>query len=92
MQEIDTIDAVRRSRTREVHIYTLVDQIGEATFPSLKTVLGTYPGRCPVVLHLRIPGESETEMLLSEAWNVTPSDGLIEDLERAIQGADVVLR
>jgi DNA polymerase-3 subunit alpha len=92
MQEINTIDSVRRRRTREVHIYTGVDRVTQESLPSLRTVLGTYPGRCPVVLHLRIPGQSETEMVLSDSFNVTPSDGLIEDIERALEGATVELR
>jgi len=92
MQDIDTIDSVRRTRTREVHVYTAVDRISGITFPALQTILRSYEGRCPVVLHLRIPGESETEMVLSDAYSVTPSDSLIEDIERALGSATVELR
>jgi DNA polymerase-3 subunit alpha len=92
MQDIDTIDTVRRTRTREVHIYSHVDTIDPGMFHALKAVLGSYPGRCPVVLHLRIPGESETEMILADDYSVTPSDGLIDDVERALGGSTVEMR
>ena len=92
MQDLDTIEAVRRARTREVHIYAQVDGLPEGAFPALQTVLGSYPGRCPVVLHLRIPGESETEMVLADSFAVTPADGLIDDIEHALRGVTVELR
>ncbi|MBW2261051.1 MAG: DNA polymerase III subunit alpha [Deltaproteobacteria bacterium] len=92
LQDLDTIETVRRTRTREVHIYAQVDGLPDGAFPALKTVLGTYPGRCPVVLHLRIPGESETEMVLSNSYRVTPADGLIDDIEHALEGVTVELR
>jgi DNA polymerase-3 subunit alpha len=92
LQDIDTIEAVRRARTREVHIHAQVDVLPDGAFPALRTVLGTYPGRCPVVLHLRIPGQSETEMVLSDSYCVTPADGLIDDIEQALAGVTVELR
>jgi DNA polymerase-3 subunit alpha len=92
LQDLDTIETVRRMRTREVHIYAQVNDLPAGALPALGTVLGTYPGRCPVVLHLRIPGKSETEMVLSESYCVTPAEGLIDDIEHAIEGATVELR
>ncbi len=92
LQDLDTIEAVRRARTREVHIYAQVDDLPDGAFPELKAVLEAHQGRCPVVLHLRIPGQSETEMVLSDAYSVTPADGLIDDIEHALEGVTVELR
>jgi DNA polymerase-3 subunit alpha len=57
---------------------------GEATrdrLVALRKTLGQHPGGCPVLLHLRIPGESETVIALPESWAVEPSDALVRDLD-----------
>ncbi len=92
LKDIDSIDAVRLTRTREVHIYAIVDAVPKNGLDRLARALSTNPGRCPVMLHLRIQGESETDIALPETYAVTPSDGLIEEVERAMGQARVELR
>ena len=48
---------------------------------ALKSVLGKHGGDCSVVLHVTIPGESETVMSLPDTLGVTPSDALLRDLD-----------
>jgi DNA polymerase-3 subunit alpha len=48
---------------------------------ALRRTLGAHPGDCPVLLHLRIPGESETVIALPESWSVDPSESLVRDLD-----------
>jgi DNA polymerase-3 subunit alpha len=57
---------------------------GEATrdrLLALRRALGQSPGDCPVVLHLRIPGESETVIALPESWRVDPNASLLRELD-----------
>jgi DNA polymerase-3 subunit alpha len=92
LKGIDSIDDIRLTRTREVHVYTIVDGVPRGGLAQLKDVLGSHPGRCPVVLHMRIPGESEIEMALADGFGVTPDDALIEGIERALTQVRVELR
>ncbi len=92
LQAIDQIDEVRRTKTKEVHVYASVEVMGSTGLGALGEALRSNRGRCPVILHLRIPGESETEMLLPETYAVTPSDALLEQIERAVSGATIELR
>jgi DNA polymerase III subunit alpha len=47
---------------------------------ALRTALGAHPGDCPVLLHLRIPGESETVIALPDACAVAPSERLVAEV------------
>jgi hypothetical protein len=49
---------------------------------ALRRALGEHRGDCPVVLVVRIPGESETEIALPGSWAVDPSDGLMRQLDQ----------
>jgi DNA polymerase III alpha subunit len=92
LKDIDSIESVRRTRTREVHIYTLVDGVPDGALAALQSTLASHSGRCPVVLHLRIPGQSETELVLPPRWAVTPGDDLIDAIERSLEQCRVEFR
>ena len=47
---------------------------------ALRRSFASHPGDCPVLLHLRIPGESETVIALPDACAVTPSDALLAEV------------
>lgn len=49
---------------------------------ALRQALGQHPGDCPVLLSVRIPGESETVIALPDAWAVDPGDGLLRALDQ----------
>ncbi len=44
---------------------------------ALRSTFESHRGDCPVVLHVRIAGESETVIALSDACSVSPSDALL---------------
>ena len=47
---------------------------------ALRRSFASHPGDCPVLLHLRIPGESETVIALPDACAVTPSESLLAEV------------
>ena len=44
---------------------------------ALRSTFESHPGDCPVLLHVRIAGESETVIALPDACSVSPSDALL---------------
>ena len=44
-------------------------------------MLEAHRGDCPVLLHLVIPGESETVIALPDRRGVEPSDGLLREVD-----------
>ena len=49
---------------------------------ALRRALGEHRGDCPVVLIVRIPGESETVIALPGSWAVDPCDELMRQLDQ----------
>jgi DNA polymerase-3 subunit alpha len=47
----------------------------------LRRVLDAHRGDCGVLVHLRIPGESETVLALSDDRGVEPSDELLQEIQ-----------
>jgi DNA polymerase-3 subunit alpha len=44
---------------------------------ALRSAFASHPGDCPVLVHLRIPGETETVIALPDGCAVSPSDALL---------------
>jgi DNA polymerase-3 subunit alpha len=77
----------------EVHVHVKSDEASRDRLLALKTVLSQHAGDCAVILHLVIPGESETVMALPDARGVEPGEPLVREIN-ALFGrpvADVVL-
>ncbi len=49
---------------------------------ALRRALGEHRGDCPVVLVVRIPGESETVIALPGSWAADPSSELLRELDQ----------
>jgi DNA polymerase-3 subunit alpha len=48
---------------------------------ALRRVLDAHRGDCGLLLHLVIPGESETVVALPSGRGVEPSDGLLREID-----------
>jgi DNA polymerase-3 subunit alpha len=65
-----------------VHIEVLAEEATSDRLTALRSLLAEHAGDCSVVLHLRIPGESETVMALPDSRGVDASPGLLREVDR----------
>jgi DNA polymerase-3 subunit alpha len=72
-------DAEQKLATR-LRIDVLETEASRDRLTALRRSFASHPGDCPVLLHLRIPGETETVIALPDACAVTPSDALLAEL------------
>lgn len=75
------LDEAEERLCKELHLRVLATELSEDRLVALRRVLGTYRGDCSVMLHMTLPGESETVMALPESRGVRPSDELVEELD-----------
>jgi DNA polymerase-3 subunit alpha len=74
--EVSPLRAVQERDTRSVH-YTLTTAALERWhLEELKTIIGRYHGPCRSILHLAIPSESRTTIMLPETLNVSACEEL----------------
>ena len=68
----------------ELHVRVKSEEASRDRLLALKTVLSEHAGDCAVVLHLIIPGESETLMALPvppDGRGVEPSETLVREID-----------
>jgi DNA polymerase-3 subunit alpha len=87
-----TLPALRRQKTREMHLMLDADRVGEAQLQQLKSILLQHVGECRTHVTLSIPRRSRTRLVLSERFSVNPSDELLVKLERLFGERVAVLR
>jgi len=63
-----------------VHISFDTTQIPEKGLYDLKKILEEHSGECITVLHLRIPGRSETVISLAKNYAISPSEAIIKEV------------
>jgi len=63
------------------HIALTAAEASRDRLLALRRALGDHRGDCPVLLHVRVPGESETVIALSEGWSVDPNESLLQELD-----------
>jgi DNA polymerase-3 subunit alpha len=64
-----------------VHIQVLAAEATPDRLTALRSLLAEHAGDCGVVLHLRIPGESETVMTLPDGQGVDATPALLRELD-----------
>jgi hypothetical protein len=64
-----------------VHITVRVEEATRDRLLALRSLLAQQTGECSVVLHLRIPGESETVLALDPARGVDATPGLLRAID-----------
>jgi DNA polymerase-3 subunit alpha len=69
-------DAEQKLASR-LRIEVLEAEASRDRLTALRSAFASHPGDCPVLLHLRIPGESETVIALPDGCAVSPSDALL---------------
>jgi DNA polymerase-3 subunit alpha len=87
-----TLPALRRQKTREMHLHLNADMLRPEQVERLKDLLLKHVGECRTCVHLSIPRRSKTRIVLSERFSVTPTDELLVQLERLFGERVAVLR
>jgi DNA polymerase-3 subunit alpha len=64
-----------------VHIAIRAEEASQDRLLALRSLLRAHSGDCSVVLHLRIPGESETVLGLGEAQAVDANAALLREID-----------
>jgi DNA polymerase-3 subunit alpha len=73
-------DAEQKLATR-LRVDVIETEASRDRMLALRQALASHPGDCPVLLHLRIPGESETVIALPDARAVAPSDAVVRAID-----------
>ena len=84
VNEITTMDQAHRLFSGTVHVIVDASSVDEKKLGDLKEVIGKYKGNCSAVLHLKIPGKSETVLSLPPSYSISPSNQLFEDLKEVL--------
>jgi DNA polymerase-3 subunit alpha len=81
-ETVGSLAAAREEGVRQVHVRLSIHGLDETRLQSLRSTLGQYQGTCPAYLHLIRPDHSETIIALPENLKVTPSEEMLEAVER----------
>jgi len=74
------LEQAEKSLASRLHVAVVAAEATRDRLLALRRALGEHRGDCPVLLHVRLPGESETVIALPESWAVEPSEALLEEL------------
>jgi DNA polymerase-3 subunit alpha len=77
-----TIEEAEGRFANRLRIEVVAAEASRDRLVALRQTLGQHPGDCPVLLTVRIPGESETVIALPDAWAVEPGDALLRALDQ----------
>jgi DNA polymerase-3 subunit alpha len=92
LKSVVTLPALRRQKTKEMHLMLDADRVGEGQLEQLKSILLQHVGECRTHVTLSLPRRSRTKLVLSERFSVNPSDELLVKLERLFGERVAVLR
>jgi DNA polymerase-3 subunit alpha len=82
LEEATLLSEVRRRKTSRVDFRFDLDQTSIGDLDALKELIGRHPGDCQSILHLILPGRSETVLVLPDRFKVAPTDELLAAAER----------
>jgi DNA polymerase III subunit alpha len=82
LRKVVTLPALRRQKTKEMHLHFDADRVQVEQLGQLREVLLQHVGECRTLVTLTLPKRSKTTLVLSERFSVTPNDELLVALER----------
>ncbi|MFH1017696.1 MAG: DNA polymerase III subunit alpha [Pseudomonadota bacterium] len=88
--QVSRLEDAHKLFSGTVHITLDATAVNEAGLRELKAVFAKYRGACPTILHLKIPGRSETVLSLSRDYAVAPSNELIEEVTHLLGAASEI--
>ncbi len=80
-KDLVPVSEAREKLTSRVRIKLNIPGLKNEDIHALKDILSQYPGKCPVFLHLIIPGKGEIVISLPEKFSITPSFDFSTEIE-----------
>jgi DNA polymerase-3 subunit alpha len=90
--EIRLLSEARRRAVRQVHLRVPAGWINEENLAQIRATLERHRGDTPAFLDVIVPGESEAIIELPPELRVTPSEEMVEAIERLLGQGVAVLR
>jgi len=84
VREAIALDDAEQKLATRLRVDLLETEASRDRLLALRSAFASHPGDCPVLLHLRIPGESETVIALPDATSVAPSEALIAQVNALV--------
>jgi len=75
------LEVAEERLSTELHLRVMAGELSRDRLEALRGLLAAHRGDCSVVMHMTIPGESETVLALPEARAVSPTEALVEQLD-----------
>ena len=91
VNSVDRLETVRRNLADSVLIRLDVRNLRESKVDSLKEVVARHPGKCPLLLVLRLEGVGEIHLCASSTFFVEPSNQTLRDIEEVLGPGSAVL-
>jgi DNA polymerase-3 subunit alpha len=82
----------REESIRQVHLKLSAERLTEVDLGRLRDTLSRYRGTCPAYLDVMVPGQSEVVIELPAELRVTPSEAMLDAVERLFGSGVAVLR
>jgi DNA polymerase-3 subunit alpha len=84
VREAIVLEEAEQKLASRLRIDLLETEASRDRLLALRAAFANHPGDCPVLLHLRIPGESETVIALPDAASVAPSEALVAEVNALV--------
>ncbi len=84
-----SLDEAQSEAIKSLRLYLNGNRVEEKTLTRIKHTLQSSPGECPTLVHVLIPGHSETIIALNGELRVNPTGALLSEL-RKLLGNDKV--
>ena len=90
--EIRPLASVRQGAVRQVHMQLRADRMTEEHLRQLRETLAEHRGTCPAFVHVILPSRGEAVIELPRDLYVTPSEAMVDAVERLIGSGATSLR
>ena len=90
--EFRQLAAARQESVKQVHLRLTADRITEDCLQQLRNTLERHRGSCPAFLDVIVPGEAEAIIELPAELRVTPSEEMLDAIERLLGSGVTMLR
>ncbi len=81
VREIHRLEDAEERLAGTLRVRMVERDINPDRMAALRRVLSTHPGDCPVVIHVLLPGESETTLSVGAVRGVRASDEMCKDVD-----------
>ncbi len=92
VESIRPLAEARQESVRQVHLRVPADRINDQSLQHLRETLALYHGNCPAFLDVIVPGQSEAIIELPPELRVTPSEAMVDAVEKLLGDGAALLK